>query len=199
LGGSPRVEEKFPSKRQGDEQKMEEIEAPTEHVQEEIHHHAEHSRESWIMGVALTSALLAALAAVAALMSGHHANEAMIEQVQASDSWGYYQAKGIKGAVLSSRLELLKALGKEVSPNDEAKIEQYKKDQDQIQEQGREKTESSEHHLQKHLVFARAVTLYQVAIAVAAISVLTRRRRYWHLSILFGAAGLIFMILAFLK
>ena len=40
-------------------------------------------------------------------MAGHHSNEAMIEQIQASDHWGYYQAKGIKAAVLGTRISIL--------------------------------------------------------------------------------------------
>jgi len=61
---------------------MEGPEVPTEHLHEEIHRHAEHSRESWVLGVALSSALLAGLAAVGALMAGHHANEAMLAQIE---------------------------------------------------------------------------------------------------------------------
>ena len=37
-------------------------EVPLEHAHETIEHHAEHSSEPWIMGVALTAAILAALA-----------------------------------------------------------------------------------------------------------------------------------------
>jgi len=43
---------------------MEDPEVPIEHLQEEIHHRAAHEGERWIMGVALSSALLASLAAV---------------------------------------------------------------------------------------------------------------------------------------
>ena len=82
---------------------MEAPEVPTEHLHEEIHHHVEHSRESWILGVALSSALLAALAAVAALMAGHHANEAMLSQIESSDQWSYFEAKSIKQARLRPR------------------------------------------------------------------------------------------------
>src|SRR5439155_27301646 len=63
---------------------MEEIEPPTEQVQEEIHHHAHESRERWVSYVALSSALIAALAAVCALLASHHANEGMIDQLRAS-------------------------------------------------------------------------------------------------------------------
>ena len=52
------------------------------------------------MMVALTAALLSVLAAITALFASHYANEAMIEQIQASDQWSFYQAKGIKSVVL---------------------------------------------------------------------------------------------------
>ena len=46
---------------------MEEAEVPLESVQEHIHHRAEHSGERWISWVALSTAILAALAAIAGL------------------------------------------------------------------------------------------------------------------------------------
>ena len=96
----------------------EEIEVPTEHLHEHLEHQAQHSPERWIVFVALSSALLAVFAAVSALLAGHHANEAMIEQIQASDLWAYYQAKGIKAAVLENKIEVLVGLGKEVAEKD---------------------------------------------------------------------------------
>jgi hypothetical protein len=63
----------------------EEIEVPTGHSQESLHEQSEKSPERWIMLVALTAALLAVCAALAALLASHHAKEAMIEQLQSSD------------------------------------------------------------------------------------------------------------------
>lgn len=54
-----------------------EIEVPTEHLHEHIEHMAHHSGEKWLVFVALSSALLAVLAATSALLAGHHANEAI--------------------------------------------------------------------------------------------------------------------------
>jgi hypothetical protein len=68
---------------------MEEAEVPLEHLHEEIHHHAEHDGTPWISWVALSTAVLAVLAAIAGLLSGSHANEAMMNQIEASDQWGY--------------------------------------------------------------------------------------------------------------
>jgi hypothetical protein len=92
---------------------MEELEVPTEHLHETLHESMHHSEESWILRVALTAALLAVFAAITALFAGHHANEAMIEQIKSSDQWAYYQAKGIKSVVLESKMEMLASLGKE--------------------------------------------------------------------------------------
>ena len=173
---------------------MEAPEVPTEHLHEEMEHHAHHAKASWILGVALSSALLAGLAAVCALMAGHHANEAMVEQIQASDQWAFYQAKGIKAAVLGSKLELLEAEGKPTSEKDRQKMEGYKKDQDEISEKAKEKEHSSEEHLQKHVLFSRGVTVFQIAIAIGAIAALTSRRAFWFVSLGFGALGIVFLV-----
>ena len=111
---------------------MEDPEVPTEHLHEEIHHHAEHSREKWVLGVALSSALLAGFAAVCSLMAGHHANEAMMSQIESTDQWGYYQSKGIKETALTSKAEILDALGKPVSAADKEKVGQYQRDKELI-------------------------------------------------------------------
>lgn len=146
------------------------------------------------MGVALSSALLAGFAAVCSLLAGHHANEAMVEQIQCSDKWSYYQAKGIKAAVLGSKIELLEAEGRQASPKDAQKLSEYRKDQDDIASEANEKQRSAEAHLHSHVIFARAVTLFQIAIAVGAISALTNRRPFWIVSLAFGAGGVAFLV-----
>jgi hypothetical protein len=173
---------------------MEDPEVPTEHLHEEIEHHAAHSKAPWTMGVALSSALLAGLAAVCSLLAGHHSNEAMIEQIKSSDKWAFYQAKGIKAAVLGSKLELLEAEGKLVAQKDREKIAEYKKDQDDIAAEAKEREVAAEDHLKRHVIFARGVTLFQIAIAIGAIAALTSRRRFWLVSLAFGAVGIFFLL-----
>src|SRR5256885_4554172 len=104
---------------------MEEIEAPLEQAQEDIHHHAHHATERWIGWVALSSALLAALAAVNALLAGHYVNEAMIEQMRETNQWNYYQAKGIKAGQLATEVHLLQALDKPAPEKNQDKLEEY--------------------------------------------------------------------------
>ena len=74
---------------------MEEVEGLTENSEETIQERA-HEGPHWSSWVALTTAVLAAMAAVAAFLSGHNETEAMLHQMKASDQWTYYQAKGIK-------------------------------------------------------------------------------------------------------
>ena len=174
---------------------MEEMETPTEKMEEEIHDLAQEMREPWVMGVALTSALLAVLAAISALLAGHHINEAMIDEIQCSDQWAFYQAKGIKAEVLETKLALLAALGKApAGAKESAKLTEYRHDQGAIKKEADEKRKSSDHHLRQHNALAPAVTLFQVAIGAAAISVLTRKRWFWWLSLILGLLGVVAMI-----
>ena len=171
-----------------------EIEIPTEHLHEHLHRAAHESGERWTMGVALSSALLAALAAVAALTAGHDANEAMIDQLHASDQWAYYQAKGIKAGVLQAKMDLLAALKRAPAKEDREKLADYRREQEEIRQEAESHEGASRHHLHRHVVLARAVTLFQIAIAVGAISVLTRRKPLWFVSLGFGALGLAFLV-----
>jgi hypothetical protein len=177
---------------------MEEIEVPTEHLHENINEHAEQSRERWIMMVALTAALLAVLAAISALMAGHHANEATIEQIKASDQWAYYQAKGIKSAVLETKTAILHGMGKSVDVSDEAKIKEYKNQQTEIDKEARELQQSSQRHLDIHHGLAQSVTIFQIAIAICAIAVLTKKRMLWYGSLLLGIIGSGMLLMAFM-
>src|SRR2546423_12303186 len=113
---------------------MEAPEVPTEHLQEQIQEHAEQHtpQRGWVMRVALSSAIVAALAAVGSLKAGHTANEALIRQIESSDQWNFYQAKGIKSGQLKSKGDILVALGKPVSPQDVAKLEDYERQQEEI-------------------------------------------------------------------
>lgn len=175
----------------------EEIEVPTEHLHETIHEHAEEGPR-WIQGVALSAAILAVLAAIASLLAGHHANEAMLEQMQANDVWAFYQAKSIKSSVLDTRLQLLSALGKEVRAEEQGKLATYERESKQIEENGKELETSSRAHMARHNVLARAVTVLQIAIALAAVAVLVRRKSVWFLSLALGVVGAAFTVQALL-
>jgi hypothetical protein len=175
----------------------EEMEDPTEHVHETVHEEAEKSKERWIIAVALSTALLAVFAAVSALLAGYHADEAMIEQLHASDQWSFYQAKGIKSAILESKITLLHGLGKEPEPRDQETVNRYTEEQKQIEETAKEDEKASGDHLRIHNILARGVTVFQIAIAVSAIAVLTRRKWLWVGGLVLGIIGIALLIQGF--
>src|SRR6266566_7064076 len=72
-----------------------------------------------LRNIALTTALLAALGAIASLRAGDTVNEALVLkteagrlQAEASDQWAYYQAKGIKAIVEEASRAVWLAAGK---------------------------------------------------------------------------------------
>ncbi len=144
----------------------------------------------WAGGVAITTAILAGVAAISALLANRHTTEAMIDQIECSDQWSYYQAKGIKAAVLENKLEMLPVLGKAVDPQDKTKAEEYRNDQTKIKSDADAKQKSAADHRHRAGIAANAATLAQIAIALAAISMLTKRVWFWIGSLAFGGAAL---------
>jgi hypothetical protein len=172
---------------------MEDPEVPTEQLHEEMQEHALKSG-GWIMRVALSSAITAALAAVASLKAGHTANEAMIAQIESANRWNFFQAKSIKASQLNSKRDILAALGKSIEPKDLSKIEEYRRDQEEIKTEAEALAAKSRSFLREHTTFSHSVTFFQVSIAISAMSILVRRKALWSLGLAFGGAGLVFFI-----
>jgi Domain of unknown function (DUF4337) len=173
---------------------MENPEVPMEKVHEHLEEHAHEAKEKWVMFVALSTAIIAVMAAVCSLLAGEHADEAMLSQIKSSDQWNYYQAKGIKWGQLKTRIDLLTAMGHEPAAEDTAKLKEYEDDQVEIKKKAGEEQEESNMHLRKNTILARGVTMFQIAIAIGAISVLTKRRAFWGVSLAFGMAGVWFLL-----
>jgi hypothetical protein len=171
---------------------MEEIEVPLEQSQEHIHEHGQMG--GWMGKVALSTAMIAVIAAISALMAGHHSNEALISQIQSSDYWSHFQAKSIKASLLSVKTDLIVEMGKTPKAEDLKKAAEYKKDQEEISEKAKEKAQESEHHLAAHVILAKSVTLFQIAIAISAIAVLTRRKKFWYVSLAVAGLGVFFFV-----
>jgi hypothetical protein len=171
---------------------MSEIEVPTEHLHEAIKEKAEaalkgiqHKEKAWSLYVAISTALMAVLAAISSLFAGHHSNEALVDQIRASDQWAYYQAKGIKAEIKSLAYSLNQA-----KPED---IARYRKEQEEIKKNAEELQHSSVLHLETEKKFAKAVTFFQIAIAIAAIAILTDKKFLWLISLVIGVCGIIFI------
>jgi hypothetical protein len=179
-------------------------EIETDKLHEEIQEKLEEHGGSFLRNVALTTAISAAVAAISALQAGHTVNEALSLKMDAaryetaaSDQWAFYQAKGIKGAVAQATAATWQAVGKTPPPELEANARRYAAEQDSIKDKATElehKRDEASHEadalLHRHVFFANAVALLQVAIALGAVAALTRIRVVWILSILLGLAGL---------
>jgi len=188
-------------------------EVELEHVHHTIHHAAEHEGGSFLMWIALTTSVLAALAAVASLQAGHTVNEALVLkteatrlQAEASDQWAYYQAKGIKSAMQEAQRATWLAAHQPAPPAIDAKVAQYAKDQDDIKREAEAKEKERDAKsleadglLATHLRFASAVALFQVAIALGAVAALTRLRLVWFGSLALGLVGLVLFVMANLR
>lgn len=176
---------------------MEELEDPTERLKETMEA-AEEKRERWTLYVAMSTAVIAVLAAIAGMLGNHHANEAMMEQVKSSDQWAYYQSKSIKAELAASTAQIFAALDKPLPADNAAKMEQYKTDKEAIKTKADDLEKSAEEHMNIHIVFSRAVTIFQIAIAISAIAILTRKKAMWYASMLLAAAGCYFLVMGFL-
>src|SRR5579872_1858243 len=181
---------------------MEEIEVPTEHLHEEIQERAEEKKEKWTLYVALSTAFMAVLAAVAGLLAGHHANEALVERVKASDAWNFYQAKNLKEEIAINTDKILQAValgktGKNAVPfegDHRADIARYEKEKADIKKQAEEAEKASVAHLAQHVPLASAVTAFQIAIAISAIAILTRRKVLWYTGLGLTGIGIFFLL-----
>ena len=115
----------------------------------------------------------------------------MMSQIEAANQWNYYQAKSIKASVLDVKLIVLPA----PADSDREKAKRYEEEQAEIRKEAEVKSSEAKSFFHQHEVFARSVTMFQISIAVAAISALTKRRRYWFVSMALGAAGCVFLVL----
>ena len=187
-------------------------EVDTDKLHETIHEEVEREGGELLKGIALTTALLAALAAIAALQAGATVNEALVLkteatrlQAEASDQWAYYQAKGIKGAVQEASRAGWLANGKTPPPELTEATKRYAAEQVEIQKEARAKEQErdaksteADHLLHRHHGFANSVAIFQVAIALGAVAALTRNRLIWLGSLVLGVAGAVILGMTYL-
>jgi Domain of unknown function (DUF4337) len=188
----------------------EEAEVETDGLRERI---TEPPGGTLLRNIALTTALFAALGAVAALRAGDTVNEALVLkteagrlQAEASDQWAYYQAKGIKANVEATARAVWQAAGKTPPANVEASIQRYATEQQDSERAARakererdDKSKEADQLLEHHRRFANSVALIQVSIALGAVAALTRNRLVWMGSMALGLIGASVFILKLVR
>jgi hypothetical protein len=175
-------------------------EAPAEYNEHREHaEHAAHSGDPFAGRVSITIALLAVVTALVGSLETIEAaaaitesSRAVLAQDQATDSWSFYQNKSIK-----KRLDAMAA--EQGGPHAAQYAAAAKREADEevtIQGQARTDEKSrdeylneSAHHEQRHHRLAAGATLLEMAIAIATIAIITRKRWPWLASVGLGAVG----------
>ncbi len=175
--------------------------------------HAGHGKQggaSLAQMVAIFTAILATIGAIVSYQGGHTQNEALyfkneavLKKTDASNQWAFYQAKSTK----QNLAELSESLAS--NPEQKAKysadVKRYKEEKEVIKKEAekfevlsKEADEKSKHALNPHDKLAQAMTLIQIAISLASICVLTRRRWMLGLAGVSAAVGVAYWAAAYL-
>lgn len=154
-------------------------------------------REKWQGRLALSTAIMAVLAALTTLYMGKYSSRAIMSQGQESNQWAYYQSKSIKEHAFEiSRMQLelqLKAqqgLSGEASEAYRTTIARYEKEIKRYEDE-RKNIKSEAEGLARHKLksqemggnFAYALIFLQIALMLSSISSLTKRMYLWHLAL----------------
>src|SRR4051812_40763511 len=167
------------------------------HVHGAHEHAVEHEAHKGGLGqqVAIFSAVLATVGAIVSFFGGDtqnkamlYKNEAVLERAHATDQWNFYQAKSLKQNM--AEVAAATASDPKVAEKYAAEAKRYATEKKEVEADARKHEEAfkswnekSEHALHPHHYLAMSMTLLQIAIALASITVLTQKR--WLLT---GAA-----------
>jgi hypothetical protein len=169
------------------------VHGPHDHA---VEHAAQHGGDTFSNNIAVMTAILATAGAMFGYLGGATQNEAAlyknnaaIAKTAAADAWNYYQAKSIKQNIA----EMAASLPGADRERFKAQAARYdvdkagnRKEAEKLDKQSDEWNERSEHALHTHHQWALATTAEQIAISLAAITLLTRRR--WLLSVTYVVA-----------
>jgi hypothetical protein len=134
------------------------------------------------------TAILATIGALFSYESGSAQNDAMflknesiIRQAEASDHWAEYQSKSVKShldeiaASLAPDADTKARYSAEATRENKDKAE-LRNQAEALEQQSHKLSEDAEATLKPHHRLSLGMTLVQIAVALAAITVLTRRR-----------------------
>jgi hypothetical protein len=171
------------------------VHGPHDH---ELEHAAQHGGDSMTNQIAMFTAIIATVGAIFSYMGGAtqanaglYKNNAAIKKTEASNQWNYFQSKSTK--------QSLAELARDLAPEDkkatyQAKVERYDKEKneiklvaDKLEAESKQWDEQSDEQMHQHHRWAQSTTALQVAIALAAIALLTKKR--WLQYGMFGVAG----------
>lgn len=165
----------------------------------ELQEHAEHgAHEASMRPVAFTMSLLAVLVAVTTVLGHRSHTEAVLDQNRATDQWNYYQAHKIRANETALASDLLgvvtvgdKAAAQKLAKayaDHQAKWTDELKDEQEQAEALETKVEKAEARAWRYDL---AEALLEIGLVVTSVTLLTRRRVYWYLGIVFSIGGIV--------
>ena len=179
------------------------IEVETDKLQEQVDDAREEGERAspWLRYVGLGAAIFAVVAAISALRAGDLINEATINQIKASDTWGEYQAARGKEHMYSIAIDNLTDSGSKNSVRlraNRGEVANEASKEKTLRTEARKLEEESVAQIERHHAFEYAVALLQVAIALGAVGALARSKPAWYVSLIAGVVGIIFFIRGFM-
>ena len=176
------------------------------------HDHAvEHEGHKGGLGqrVAIFTAVLATVGAIVSFFGGDtqnkallYKNEAVLERAEASDQWNFYQAKSMK----QNLAELAAAINTDPKKVEfyQSEVKRYAAEKKEIEKTARDHeakakkfSEDSDLALHPHHYLAISMTLLQIAIALASITVLTQKQWLLYGAGLSAVTGAVLGVLAY--
>ena len=171
---------------------------------------AEEKKEKWTQWVALTTTILAVCAAISSLKGGSYSTKVQLATTLEANKWAYYQAKSLKQNIAEQGAALLevavqeartpegKALAERRREAAAAEAKRYDAEKGAIKAEA-EALQADEALNKRHgAAFGQAVMLLQIAITLSAVGALIKRPQMWWGGLVFGAAGLLYMVNGFL-
>ena len=170
--------------------------------------HAAQGGDNFSSRIAVMTAILATVGALFGYQGGAtqnsaamFKNDAAIKKTEASNQWNYYQAKSNK----QNLAELAITLPGTDQEKYKSEVARYKKDKEEIKVEA-EKLEAasknfdkkSEESMHQHHRWAMAMTAEQIAISLAAITLLTKKKWLQYAAYGVAAVGIVLGVLAWL-
>jgi len=150
---------------------------------------SEPAKDGWHKLVALSTLFLAQLAALGGLLSGITANESLIQRTQEIINISIQQAEDVEMDVLKTKHEILIALSETPDTKENERILLYEEEVAELDEEAKLDDALVVSKTHSHMIFAIAVTILAISIALSGMSVVLEQKWLWGVGLFFGAAG----------
>ena len=148
--------------------------------------------ERWTLWVSLSIVLFAVFAAIGSQQDSSVSTTQMLKQTQSSDTWAYYQAKAIKQRV--AEVETRATADPKIKADTKAESEKLKKQMKELQVKARVLEEERDVAGRKDGPLSNGVAALQVAIALASVCLIVKRKILWAAAGVFGVTGIYFVM-----